>query len=355
LSEERRAAAFVPSDLARVGIPPREEELPLGMGTRIARRDVSHGWLVWVALWTVYIVWGSTYLAIRITVETLPPFVNAGFRFLVAGAVMYGFLAFRRGRAAMSVTPRQLAASSLVGACLVVGGNGLVVIAEQTVPSGLASLIIASVPLWVVLFRTVTGDRVSVGTLGGVGAGFAGVAMLVLPGDKPEGVTIGGLLLLVLASASWAFGSFTSTKLEMPKDPFVSTALQSLAGGIILLIGGALRGEFSGLDVAEFSTASMLAWGYLVVFGSLTAFTAYVWLLQHAPISKVATYAYVNPMIALVLGWLILSEEITVTMLVGAAIIVASVAGTVRRESRKQPAPDEEGVEPTPAMAGADP
>ena len=324
------------------------------MGTRIAHRDVSHGWLVWVALWTVYIVWGSTYLAIRITVETLPPFVNAGFRFLVAGAVMYGFLALRRGRAAMSVTPRQLAASSLVGACLVVGGNGLVVIAEQTVPSGLASLIIASVPLWVVLFRTLTGDRVSLGTLGGVGAGFVGVAILVLPGDKPEGVTIGGLLLLVLASASWAFGSFTSTKLEMPKDPFLSTALQSLAGGIFLLIGGAIRGEFSGLDVGQFSTASMVAWGYLVVFGSLTAFTAYVWLLQHAPISKVATYAYVNPVIALVLGWLILSEEITVTMLVGAAIIVASVAGTVRRESRKEPAPDEEGVEPTPAMAGAD-
>jgi drug/metabolite transporter (DMT)-like permease len=346
--------AFVPSKFTGVGIRLRSWELALVMGTKIAHREVSHGWLVWVALWTVYIVWGSTYLAIRITVETLPPFVSAGFRFLVAGGVMYGFLAARRGRAAMTVTPRQLAASSLVGACLVVGGNGLVVIAEQSVPSALASLIIASVPLWVVVFRTVTGDRVSLGTLASVGAGFAGVAILVLPGDKPEGVTIGGLLLLVLASASWAFGSFTSTKLEMPADPFVSTALQSIAGGILLLIGGAVRGEFSGLDVGDFSTASMVAWGYLVLFGSLAAFTAYVWLLQHAPISKVATYAYVNPVIALVLGWLILSEDITLTMLVGAAIIVSSVAWTVRRESKKRPAPADEVVEPAPAMAGAD-
>lgn len=323
------------------------------MGTKFARREMSQGWLVWVALWTVYIVWGSTYLAIRITVETLPPFVNAGARFLLAGTIMYGFLAARRGRAAMAVTPRQLAASSLVGACLVVGGNGLVVIAEQTVPSGLAALVIASVPLWVVLFRTVTGDRVSPGTLASVAAGFAGVAILVLPGDKPAGVTIGGLLLLVFAAASWAFGSFVSTRLEMPNDPFVSTALQSIAGGIILLIGGVLRGEFSGLEVSDFSTASMAAWGYLVVFGSLGAFTAYVWLLQHAPISKVATYAYVNPVIALVLGSLILSEEITATMLVGAVVIVASVAGTIRRESAR--AERREGsVESAPAMAGAD-
>jgi drug/metabolite transporter (DMT)-like permease len=323
------------------------------MGTKFASREMSQGWLVWVALWTVYIVWGSTYLAIRITVETLPPFVNAGARFLLAGTIMYGFLAARRGRAAMAVTPRQLAASSLVGACLVVGGNGAVVIAEQTVPSGLAALVIASVPLWVVLFRTVTGDRVSPGTLASVAAGFAGVAILVLPGDKPAGVTIGGLLLLVFAAASWAFGSFVSTRLEMPKDPFVSTALQSIAGGIILLIGGAFRGEYSGLDVSEFSVASMAAWGYLVVFGSLAAFTAYVWLLQHAPISKVATYAYVNPVIALVLGWVILSEEITTTMLVGAIAIVASVAGTIRRESGAAQA-REESVEPAPAMAGAE-
>jgi drug/metabolite transporter (DMT)-like permease len=320
------------------------------MGTKAASRS----WLVWVALWTVYIVWGSTYLAIRITVETLPPFVNAGARFLVAGAVTWGFLALRRGRAALAVSPRQLAAASLVGAFLVVGGNGAVVVAEQTVPSGLASLIIASVPLWVVLFRTLTGDRVSFGTLASVGAGFVGVAILVLPGDKPEGATIGGLLLLVFAASSWAFGSFVSTKLEMPKDPFVSTSLSSIAGGVLLLIGGALRGEFSGLDASEFSGASIAAWGYLVVFGSLAAFTAYVWLLQHAPISKVATYAYVNPVIALALGWLILSEELTATMLIGATIIVASVAGTVRRESGKEPVREEDSVEPEPSLVGAD-
>jgi drug/metabolite transporter (DMT)-like permease len=293
---------------------------------------LPHSWLVWFALWTVYIVWGSTYLAIRVSVETLPPLLAAGVRFILAGLIMYAILALRRG-SLLRVSRRQLLACTVVGGALCLGGNGLVMLAERDVPSGLAALIIASVPLWVVLLRSATGDRVSAGTLGGVALGFIGVAILVLPGDRPEGATLYGLLLLIAAAVSWASGSFLSTKLELPPDPFVSTAVQQLCGGVLMLAVGSGLGEFGDLEVAAWSTRSIVALVYLVVFGSLFAFTAYVWLLQNAPISRVATYAYVNPVIALLLGWLILSEEITVSMILGAAIIVVSVAFIVGRET----------------------
>ena len=289
-------------------------------------------WMVWGALWVIYIVWGSTYLAIRVTVETLPPFLSAGSRFFIAGVIVYAVLALRRGVAAIKITKRELGASALVGAALLFGGNGLVSVAEQKVSSSVAALIIASVPLWVILLRTLTGDRVSRGTLVGVAIGFVGVAMLVLPGGDSN-ANLAGLLTLVVAAASWASGSFFSSRLPLPRDPFVSTAAQMVTGGLILLVGGAVTGETSGLDPAEFSGASIAAFAYLVTVGSLFAFTCYVWLLQNAPISKVATYAYVNPVIAIFLGWLILSESITTTILVGAAVIVSSVAFIVSKES----------------------
>jgi drug/metabolite transporter (DMT)-like permease len=313
---------------------------------------LPHSLLVWIALWTVYIVWGSTYLAIRITVQTLPPLLTAGVRFVAAGMIMYVILAVHRG-SPLRVTRRQLWSCTLIGSALCLGGNGLVTLAERDIPSSLAALIIASVPLWVILFRSVTGDRVSLGTLGGVALGFMGVAILVLPGDRPEGVTGLGLFLIIAAAACWASGSFLSTRIELPPDPFVSTAIQQLCGGGILLLTGLFVGEGAGIDVNEWSTSSLMAFLYLIVFGSLFAFTAYVWLLQNAPISRVATYAYVNPVIALLLGWLILSEEITTTMLLGAAVIVASVAFIVRRETG---APQHKKVEheTAPALASAE-
>jgi drug/metabolite transporter (DMT)-like permease len=288
--------------------------------------------MVWLALWTVYIVWGSTYLAIRVTVETLPPLLTAGIRFLIAGAIMYAVLAARRGLEAMRVSGQQLLSCALIGAALLLGGNGLVVLAERDVASSLAALIIASVPLWVVLFRWATGDRVSLGTLGSVVVGFAGVAILVLPEGSGEG-NMFGFLLLIAAAVCWATGSFLSTRLRLPSDPLTSTTIQMLCGGAWLLFGGIAMGELGEIDVDGFSGASIAAFLYLIVFGSLFAFTAYVWLLQNAPISKVATYAYVNPVIALLLGWVILSEEITATMLIGAAVIVVSVAFIVKREA----------------------
>jgi drug/metabolite transporter (DMT)-like permease len=291
------------------------------------------GWLVWVALWIVYIVWGSTYLAIRVTVETMPPLLTAATRFLIAGGLMYLFLWWRKGSTGVMVTRDQILASTGIGSLLLLGGNGLVSVAEQHVPSGLTALIIASVPLWVILLRYAAREKVPTGTLIGVAVGFAGVTVLLLPGDRPEGVTLGPLLLVVAASMSWATGSFLSKKVPLPSDPFVSTALQMMGGGLVMLVAGALRGEATGLDLAAFSGASLAGLGYLIVFGSWLAFTAYVWLLQNAPISKVATYAYVNPVVAIFLGWLILSEGITLTIVLGATVIVGSVAAIVKMES----------------------
>jgi drug/metabolite transporter (DMT)-like permease len=289
--------------------------------------------MVWAALWTVYLVWGSTYLAIRVTVETLPPFLAGGVRFMFAGALMWTFLRIRKGKEAMRITRNELRSALMVGVLLLLGGNGLVMSAEQEVPSGLASLIIASTPLWVVLYRFLAKDSVSRGTLVGVGVGFMGVAVLVLPSDRPDAAPLWGIFLLVIAAASWGNGSFLSSRIDMPKDPIVSTSYQMLLGGAALVLTGVLLGELGGLDAGEFSTRSILAFSYLVVFGSLVAFTAYVWVLQHAPVSKVATYAYVNPVIAIFLGWLVLSEEITPVIFIGAGVILASVAFIIRKES----------------------
>lgn len=307
------------------------------------------GWIVWAALWTVYIVWGSTYLAIRITVETLPPLLTGGVRFILAGAVMALFLRLKRGPGGFRFTSTQLGAAAFVGTALIVGGNGLVMVAEQYVPSGVASLLIATVPLWVIVFRSLTGDKVSVGTLGGVVLGFVGVAILVLPGGNgSEAAPIGGMLLLLLAAFFWALGTFSSRRVSLPSDPFTSTAVQMMTGGAVSMVAGFARGEGAGIDFATFSARSLWAVAYLVVVGSLFAFTAYVWLLQHAPVSKVATYAYVNPVIAVFLGWLVLSEEMTVFVIAGATVIVSSVAFIVRKEAAA-PASTQEA--PGPAVA----
>jgi drug/metabolite transporter (DMT)-like permease len=289
--------------------------------------------VVWAALLTVYIVWGSTYLAIRVMVETMPPLLSAGVRFAVAGAIFLTVLRARGGAARVRIAPAQAGAAALVGTLLCFGGNGLVTVAEEDVPSGLAALVIGAVPLWVVVMRLLDGERVPRGTLAGVAVGFAGLAVLVLPGDRPENAPLAGMLLLVLASVSWAAGSFYSRRMDLPADTLVSTALQMLLGGAAMGIVALAAGEGGEVDLGAFSTRSALAFLYLIVVGSLLAFTAYSWLLRNAPISTVATYAFVNPVIAVVLGALILSEEVTATVALGALAIVLSVAGVVRKES----------------------
>jgi drug/metabolite transporter (DMT)-like permease len=291
-------------------------------------------WQVWLALWIVYIVWGSTYLAIRVAVETMPPLITGGARFLIAAVLMLAYLAVRNGVRSLRIDKRQLAASTAIGSALLLGGNGLVMIAEQEVSSSLAALLIASVSLWVILYRKVGGEKISGLTLTGVVVGFIGVGILVLPGSNGGESHLAGTIMLLLAAACWGLGSFMSPRVSLPRDPWISTGYQMLGGGAVLLAAGIVRGELPDVEWAAFSGASLAAVVYLVLIGSLVAFTAYVWLLQNAPISKVATYSYVNPVIAIVLGAVILDESITATMLIGAAAIVGSVALVVRNESR---------------------
>jgi drug/metabolite transporter (DMT)-like permease len=288
---------------------------------------------VWLCLGIVYVVWGSTYLAIRVAVETMPPLLMGAARFTAAGLLLYGVARFRGAPSLRSLTRAQIGACWLVGSLLAAGGNGVVNVAEQYIPSSLAALVISSVPLWVVLMRRVTGESVPRLTLASVAVGFGGVALLLLPGGATHLGKPIGFVLVVCAAFSWALGSFSSQHVPLPPDALLSTALQMAGGGLTLLVAGLVTGETSDVHPDRFSTDSLLAFAYLIFIGSLVAYTAYVWLLQNAPISKVATYAYVNPVIAIFLGWAILSENITTTMLVGAAVIVCSVAATVRRES----------------------
>ncbi len=288
---------------------------------------------IWTALGLVYLIWGSTYLAIAVAVETLPPLFSAGLRFCVASLVLLAWVLARRG---IRVAREQLVSASIVGLLLCVGGNGFVMLAQRTVPSGLTALIIASVPLWIVLLRRLAGERVHPSTFAGVAVGFGGVAFLVIPRGSSGEVDPVGLASLLVATTSWALGTFLAPRLRLPGDVLLATGLQQLAGGVVLLLLGAAVGELADLDVAAFSTSSLVAMAYLVVFGSLIAFTAYGWLLQHAPVSLVATYAYVNPVVAVLLGGLFLAEPITPSILVGAAIIVAAVAFIVTREGARQ-------------------
>jgi drug/metabolite transporter (DMT)-like permease len=294
-------------------------------------------WQIWIGLWIVYLVWGSTYLAIRVVVETVPPFLSAGARFGFAGAAMLAFLAVRRGPAAvpsLRVERAQLLSCLAVGT-LLMGANAVVSVAEVEVPSSMAALLIASVPLWVILYRRGLGDRVAARSVVAVLVGFVGVALLLLPGKQTGGASLAGLLACVAAAAMWAGGSVASPRLSLPRDSFVSGAWQMLLGGGVCALTGALVGEFGDLDVAEFSLRSVAGLAYLIVFGSWLAFSAYAWLLQNAPVSRVATYAYVNPVVAIALGWAILDEAVTTITFAGAAIIVASVAAVVRTESRR--------------------
>ena len=284
-------------------------------------------------------MWGSTYLAIRVMVEDIPPLLGAGVRFVVAGAIMYAWLVWRRPPAARTTTRPQLVGAAVVGLLLMFGGNGLVTVAEQEVPSGLAALLISSVPLWVIVLRaTYGGERVPGTTLASVAVGFVGVALLVLPGDRPEGAPLGWSLLVVAAAILWASGSFAAPRLERPDDVLTATAWQMLIGGGAMVAVGLAIGEADELHLGDVGADSWVAFAFLVFIGSIAAFTAYNWLLRHVAISTVTTYAFVNPVIAVFLGWAVLSEEITAYVVAGTAVVVAAVAFVVLSPAEKAPA-----------------
>jgi drug/metabolite transporter (DMT)-like permease len=283
--------------------------------------------LLLAAFAAVYLLWGSTYLAIKYAIATMPPLLMAGSRFLLAGSILT--LVGRASAEYQKPTLAQWRTSFVVGGLLLLGGNGLVVLAERTLPSSLAALLIASEPFWIVIlgWLWLHGERPGWKVVLGLVLGFMGVYLLV--GEQltagASHAQLAGVGLVLLAAFSWAAGSIYGLRSPVPKSPVLASGMQMLAGGALLLLLGTATGEWRGLHPGSFGLAAWLGWGYLVVFGSLVAFTAYSWLLQHAPPARVATYAYVNPVVAVLLGWAMLGEKLTGQMLVGAAVIVGSV------------------------------
>ena len=289
-----------------------------------------------LAFSAIYVIWGTTYLAIRIAIETIPPFLMAGTRFLIAGSLLFIFLLLRG-----VPIPRRFHWRSIiiVGALLLLGGNGLVTWSEQEIPSGMAALIVATVPIWMMLFEWLIfrGRAPTKQIVIGIFIGFLGIFLLVGPGQLMGNTEFGtvSLMVLMMAPILWSFGSLYSRKVKLPDNVFMSTAAEMLAGGIILLVVGLVVGETSQLNISQFSLRSMGAMLYLTVFGSIVAFTAYVWLLKTVQPSKVATYTYVNPVIAVFLGWFILNEAITpLTIIAIVAIVLSVVLITTQRKKQ---------------------
>lgn len=287
-----------------------------------------------VAFATVYLIWGSTYLAIRFAIETLPPFGMAGTRFVLAGMVLFTIARLRGAAMPRAVHWRS---ATVVGALMLLGGNGGVVWAEQRVPSGLAALLIATVPLWMALLEWLRGEtsRPSGKLALGLALGMAGVAWLASSGGTADGQRIDplGALVLVGASLSWALGSLHARRARLPASPLFATALEMTMGGACLLAASLLRGEWSGFSLASVSARSAWSLVYLFLFGSLVAFTAYVWLLHHTTPTRAATYAFVNPLVAVVLGWAIVGETLTPVTLMAATVIIAAVVVIVTARS----------------------
>jgi drug/metabolite transporter (DMT)-like permease len=282
---------------------------------------------IWSALIAIYIVWGSTYLAIRFAVETMPPFLTAGFRFLIAGGVLYIFRRLRGDKAPLRLEWRSAA---IVGLFLLVGGNGGLMWAEQRVASGIAALLIGSVPLWIALLDSLRpgGRRPDRWVIIGVLAGFAGILILIGPaqliGIQGEVDPLGAVVLL-LAALSWAAGSLYNRGAKLPDSPLLGTGMEMLVGSLGLFILGTVTGEWSQMDLTSFSTRSLLGFAYLVVFGSLVGFASYVWLLRVAPTMLVSTYAYVNPLVAILLGSLLAGEALTPRVVLAVMFILGSV------------------------------
>lgn len=303
-------------------------------GTRTAP-----AWLAWAGLGVVYVVWGSTYLAIRFTVDSMPPLVSGGLRFLIAGLVLLLAVLVLAGPGALRMSWSQLGSGLLIGLLLPAWGNGMVVIAERHVASGLAALLIASVPLYVVVLRRILGERPPAITLVGVTVGMVGLGVLLLGGPVAgaHGSAGWGPWLVLLAALGWSVGSVASTRLPVPANPFALSAVEMVAGGTAMMIIGFATGER--IDLGAVTAKSWFGWTYLILFGSLLAFSSYVYILGQLPVSTVATYAYVNPVIAVVLGVLFAGEHFGFAQLAGGVVVLAAVVLVVRAERRPKPEP----------------
>lgn len=292
----------------------------------------------------IYLIWGSTYLGIRFAIETIPPFLMGGVRFMIAGAVLYLWTSIRGHDKPIAIHWRSAA---IVGACLILGGNGAVVWAEQFVPSGMTALLVANLPFWIVVIEWVgpTHRRPSIGVAIGLAVGIIGIIVLVGPsavdvtGASGSGI-LKGAVALAIGSVLWAAGSIYSRHIPLPKSALRATAMEMLCGGALLVMLAFITGEHKQFDLANVSARSLAGFAYLTSIGSLVGFTAYIWLLTVQPASRVSTYAYVNPVVAVFLGWAIAGEQITVRTAIAAAIIIGAVALiTTARSSSLPPEP----------------
>jgi drug/metabolite transporter (DMT)-like permease len=276
---------------------------------------------------SIYIIWGSTYLAIRYAIETIPPFVMGGTRFLVSGVLLYWWA---RSRGASRPTKLHWRNAVIAGGFLLLGGNGAVVWAEQYVPSGLTALLVSILPFWLVIIEWVRPPRrrPTGAVLVGLVLGFIGIVVLVGPGNVggQGDVRPLGALVLIVGSLSWAIGSFWSRDAKLPESALLTTGMEMLGGGALLIIVGVLTGELSHLDVHQVSRASTIGLVYLITFGSLLGFTSYIWLLDKVSPAHLGTYAYVNPIVAVLLGWAIAGERLSIRTGVAAAIVICAVA-----------------------------
>lgn len=310
--------------------------------TNSATRPVASALAVWVGLLTLYFVWGSTYVGIKVAVESIPAFLMGSGRFLLAGSLLLGWSLAREGRAALRVSRVEFRDSFVVGALLLGGGMGMVALGEQTVPAGITALIIALMPLWVaVLGRIFFGEQTSRLVLAGIVLGLVGVVILVAPtGVGALALSAGGIAAVMFSPISWATGSlYSSHRARLPRLPLVATAMQMFCGAAVLGVLSLATGELSHFSLGAVSDRSWLAFAYLVTIGSGIGYTTYVWMLRVAPLPKIATYAYVNPIVAFVLGAILLGEPITARTVVAAVVIVVGVAIIVTARSRTPAGP----------------
>jgi drug/metabolite transporter (DMT)-like permease len=317
-----------------------------GYGRPASRTEVI------AAFAAVYVLWGSTFLAIRFGVETIPPFALAGCRHLTAGLILYAVM---RGRGAPRPTAKHWRSAAIVGGLLLLGGNGLVTWAEQRVPSGLAALIVASVPIWMtVLYGVQRRERPHGVVVLGLALGLGGIAFLVAPGRFAGGTRVDplGAAVLLTAALFWAIGSLSSRRAALPSSTLLATAMEMIAGGVLLFVAAAATREWRGFSLSTVSIRSLLSLAYLIVAGSLLGFSAYVFLLGATTPARVSTYAYVNPVVAVFLGWLFAGEAVTARTLLATAVIVVSVALIIRHGARRSVASAQENVVPVRAQGG---
>ena len=302
---------------------------------------MSKSAMTWVALWIVYVIWGSTYFAIAYVIETMPPLLSMGIRFMLAGILLGLFIIARNGFQEIAVPRNEIRTSVVLGFVLLGFGLGNVAVAEKHVPSGIVALIIAALPLWIAIFRFVSGERPSSRTWLGLCVGFVGVALLLKPGSvqsvsgEGSSTVIFYMIMVLVGNIGWALGTFLAPRFPLPKNALVFTAYELLAGGVSLTLAGVFKGETLG-DFLDGSNWSWLWFAYLVIFGSIIAYSAYLWLVQNAPVSLTATYAYVNPVIAVALGAIFLDEVITASYAIGGLIIILGVLVVVSGESNKK-------------------